>query len=240
MMPVMAVDETTSAPRTARAAARELLTNQILETARSHLVKQGATELSLRAVARDLGMASSAVYRYFPSRDALLTALIVDAYNALGHAAENADAAIGNRDDHLGRWRAIANAVRDWAIAHPHEYALIYGTPIPGYEAPQDTIDPASRVTLVLLGLLRDIPPPPGGLTVPISEELAAQTQNVRDLSELDLPDDQILRGITAWVLIYGLVNFELFGSFKNSFDDAGPLFAHQVDLMAAHMGLPV
>lgn len=237
MMPVMAVDETTSAPRTARAAARALLTNQILETARSHLVERGATELSLRAVARDLGMASSAVYRYFPSRDALLTALIVDAYNALGKAAEEADAA-EERDDHLGRWRAIAHAVRDWAKAHPHEYALIYGTPIPGYEAPQDTIDPAARVTLVLLDLLREIPAPAGGLSVPISEELATQTHNVRDLAQLDLPDDQILRGITAWVLIYGLVNFELFGSFKNSFDEAGPLFAHQVDLMGAHMGL--
>lgn len=238
-MPVMALDDTVSAPRTARAAARELLTNQILETARAHLVERGANELSLRAVARDLGMASSAVYRYFPSRDALLTALIIEAYDALGAAAERADAAV-DRENHLGRWRAIAHAVRNWAITHPHEYALIYGTPIPGYEAPQDTIDPAARVTLVLLELLRDIPAPADGLTAPISDELATQTQTVRDLAGLDLPEDQILRGVTGWVLIYGLVNFELFGSFRNSFDDASALFAHQVDLMAAHMGLAV
>ena len=237
-MLVMDPDETTSAPRTARAAARELLTSQILETARAHLVEHGASDLSLRAVARELGMASSAVYRYFPSRDALLTALIVDSYNALGQAAEDADASVERRDDHLGRWRAIGQAVRDWAIAHPHEYALIYGTPIPGYDAPQDTIDPAARVSLVLLGLLRDIAPPADGIDAPITDELAAQVQVVRDLAELDLPDQQILRGITAWVLIYGLVNFELFGSFKNSFDDASALFAHQLDLMAAHMGL--
>ncbi|MEM7288279.1 MAG: TetR/AcrR family transcriptional regulator, partial [Actinomycetota bacterium] len=134
----MTPSETTNAPRTARAAARELLTSQILETARSHLVERGAGELSLRAVARELGMASSAVYRYFPSRDALLTALIIDAYDALGQTAEEADAAV-DRDDHLGRWRAIAHAVRGWALAHPHEYALIYGTPVPGYEAPEDT-----------------------------------------------------------------------------------------------------
>lgn len=236
----MAADDTPNAPRTARATARRLLTSQILETARSHLALQGASDLSLRAVARDLGMASSAVYRYFPSRDALLTALIVEAYDALGQAAEDADAAIADRSDHLGRWRAIAHAVRDWALAHPHEYALIYGTPIPGYEAPHDTIDPASRVTLVLLQLLRDIPAPTGGPTVPIPPELAAQTQWVREFSDLELPDHQVLRGITAWVLIYGLVNFELFGSFRNSFDDAAPLFAHQVDLMAAHIGLAV
>ena len=233
-------EQTTSAPRTARAAARELLTSQILETARAHLVERGASELSLRAVARDLGMASSAVYRYFPSRDALLTALILDAYNALGHAAETADAAVEDRDDVLARWRAVAHSVRDWAIAHPHEYALIYGTPIPGYEAPQDTIDPAARVSLVLLGLLREIPPPTDAISVPISDELAAQAQAVRDLAELDLPDEQILRGVTAWVLIYGLVNFELFGSFKNSFDDASALFTHQIDLMGALMGLVV
>lgn len=238
-MQVMAPNETASAPRTARAAAREMLTSQILETARSHLVERGAGELSLRAVARELGMASSAVYRYFPSRDALLTALIIDAYNALGESAEEADTAV-DRDDHLGRWRAIGHSVRNWAIAHPHEYALIYGTPVPGYEAPQDTIDPASRVTLVLLRLLLDMPARPWDRPVPIDAELAEQVRTVRELSGLELPDEQILRGITAWVLLYGLVNFELFGSFKNTFDNAGPVFAHQLDLMAVHMGLEV
>ena len=238
-MQVMAPNETASAPRTARAVAREMLTSQILETARAHLVERGAGELSLRAVARELGMASSAVYRYFPSRDALLTALIIDAYNALGEAAEEADAAV-DRDDHLGRWRSIGHAVRNWAIAHPHEYALIYGTPVPGYEAPQDTIDPASRVTLVLLRLLLDMPARPWDRPVPIDDELAEQVRTVRELSGLELPDEQILRGITAWVLLYGLVNFELFGSFKNTFDDAGPVFAHQLDLMAVHMGLAI
>ncbi len=236
-MPVMGPKETANAPRTARAAAREMLTSQILETARSHLIERGAGELSLRAVARELGMASSAVYRYYPSRDALLTALIIDAYDSLGEAAEHAESSV-DRDDHLGRWRATAHAVRNWAIAHPQEYALIYGTPVPGYEAPQDTIDPASRVTLVLLRLLLDMPARPWDQPVPIDDELADQVQRVREVSGLELPDEQILRGITAWVLLYGLVNFELFGSFKNTFDDAGPVFAHQIDLMAVHMGL--
>ncbi|MEM7288641.1 MAG: TetR-like C-terminal domain-containing protein, partial [Actinomycetota bacterium] len=81
---------------------------------------------------------------------------------------------------------------------------------------------------------------PADGLMAPISDELAGQIEAARNLSGLDLPDDQVLRGVTAWVLIYGLVNFELFGSFKNSFDDAGALFAHQIDLMAAYMGLAV
>ena len=159
---------------------------------------------------------------------------------SLGRAAEQADAAVEDRHDHLKRWRAIAHAVRDWAVAHPHEYALIYGTPVPGYEAPQDTSDPASRVSLVLLGLLQDIPAPAEGLSVPVGNELAAQVRVIRELTGLDVPDDQLLRGVTAWVLLYGLVNFELFGSFRNTFDDASALFTHQVDLMAAYIGLDV
>src|SRR5689334_9606890 len=104
-----------------RARVRAELTREIAEVARQHLASDGAAALSLRAVARELGMASSAVYRYFPSRDDLLTALIVDAYNALGDAAEQADAE-RPRSDLLGRWQAACAAVRTWAIAHPHEY----------------------------------------------------------------------------------------------------------------------
>ena len=69
----------TSATRTARARVRDELTREIKEVARAHLVEKGSAALSLRAVARELGMVSSAVYRYFPSREELLTALIVDA-----------------------------------------------------------------------------------------------------------------------------------------------------------------
>src|SRR3954469_6706262 len=122
-----------------RAKARAELTDTIKATARRHLAEEGAAALSLRAVARDVGMVSSAVYRYFPSRDDLLTALIVDAYDAVGAALEQADAA-HPRADHLGRWLAIAGALRVWALANPQEYALIYGSPIPGYQAPADTI----------------------------------------------------------------------------------------------------
>ena len=84
-------------------------------------------------------MVSSAIYRYFPSRDDLLTALIIDAYDALGDAVEAADAAV-DRADLRGRWLAVCRAARAWALAHPAEYALIYGSPVPGYAAPDDTV----------------------------------------------------------------------------------------------------
>src|ERR1700734_3312099 len=156
---------TPSASRTARERARAELTREIKKEARRQLAPSGAQGLSLRAVARELGMVSSAIYRYFPSRDELLTALIIDAYNALGEAAEAADSGVpadsgGAVDsgvpaaDVRGRWRAVCGAIRAWALAHPHEYALIYGSPVPGYQAPEATIGPAARGPLAFAGVL--------------------------------------------------------------------------------------
>ena len=129
------------------------MTDEIKTIARRHLATDGAN-LSLRAVARDLGVVSSAIYRYFASRDELLTALILDAYNALGAAVEAADRGVveaADGRDAAPRVDALAlagwpcHAVRDWALAAPHEYALIYGSPVPGYQAPQDTVPAATR-----------------------------------------------------------------------------------------------
>lgn len=157
-------DTRVRASRTARERARAELTREIKEEARRQLAVSGADGLSLRAVARALGMVSSALYRYYPSRDDLLTALIIDAYNALGEAAEQAIApGAADRADGSGgaaittaraRWIAAANAIRAWARANPHEYALIYGSPVPGYRAPEATIGPAARVPLAFVSLL--------------------------------------------------------------------------------------
>src|SRR5258705_679399 len=121
-----------NASRTARERVRAELTREIADVARGQLATDGAGGLSLRAVAREVGMVSSAIYRYFPSRDELLTALIVDAFDAVGLAAERADAS-RDADDIRGRWLAVATAVRRWALDHPHQYALVYGSPVPGY-----------------------------------------------------------------------------------------------------------
>jgi AcrR family transcriptional regulator len=134
-----------------RSRLRRELTAEIKAAARRQLAKEGAN-LSLRAVAREMGMVSSAVYRYFPSRDDLLTALIIDSYNELGDAVEQAV----KPGRVLDRWLAFGHAVRDWALSHPAEYALLYGSPVPGYKAPQDTVGPAARPTDLLLRLLAD------------------------------------------------------------------------------------
>jgi AcrR family transcriptional regulator len=148
---------TQNAPRTARQRARAELTREITEEARRQLAATGANGLSLRAVARELGMVSSALYRYYPSRDDLLTALIIDAYNAIGDAAETAIADTGSgAGSARARWLAACHAIRAWALARPHEYALIYGSPVPGYRAPEATIGPAARVPLAFVGVLAD------------------------------------------------------------------------------------
>ena len=143
-------------PRTARDRARAELTEEIKAVARRHLAEQGSAALSLRAVAREVGMVSSAVYRYFPSRDDLLTALIVDAYDAVGDAAEAGARRAAGAAASCRAGSRVSEAIRAWALAHPHEYALIYGSPVPGYAAPPDTIDPATRVAVALLQIVVD------------------------------------------------------------------------------------
>lgn len=139
----------------ARQRARLELEQVIKTTAGRHLADSGASALSLRAVARELGMASSALYRYYASRDALLTALIVDAYDAVGGRAEQADEqAVSDGATPALRWLAVCRGVRQWAVESPHEFALVYGSPVPGYRAPVDTVAPAIRLSEVMAGIV--------------------------------------------------------------------------------------
>ena len=120
-------------PGTPRERAREQTLQDITRIGREQLAAVGAAALSLRAVARDLGVVSSAVYRYVKSRDELLTLLVVDGYNELGDAVEAAVAsAAGPREQFL----ALGRAVREWALREPARYGLLFGSPVPGYDAP--------------------------------------------------------------------------------------------------------
>ena len=213
-----------------RARMRAELTREIKEEARRQLAVDGAPGLSLRAVTRSLGMASSAIYRYFPSRDDLLTALIVDAYDALGAAAEAADAAVP-AGDFGGRWRAVGLAVRTWALANPHEYSLVFGSPVPGYRAPEDTVGPASRVTRVLAGLVDGaaragaLTPVDGPGLPPLRAEVRHESRRLAGLAFPHAPDDVVVRAVIAWTQLFGMISFELFGHFHTVIDEVGPVF---------------
>ncbi|CCH90422.1 Transcription regulator, TetR-like [Modestobacter italicus] len=224
-------------PTTARERARAELTSEITDRARAQLATVGAAGLSLRAVARELGMASSAVYRYFPSRDELLTRLIIDGYDALGVAAEAADDPTATPRE---RWSAICRAVRSWARAHPHEYALLYGSPVPGYSAPRDTVPAALRVGMALGRVLGDaaragdLPPAAGTPTGTVTPEVAP----VLGGEDPALDDRVRARALLAWSGLFGTVSFELFGHFTGAVADADAFFDDAMRDLAGLVGL--
>jgi AcrR family transcriptional regulator len=229
----------TTAPNL-RARVRAELTAEIKAAARRQLATEGAN-LSLRAIARELDMVSSAVYRYFPSRDDLLTALIVDAYRTLGDTVDRADAA-QPRTDLLGRYLAICHAVRDWARANPHEYALLYGSPVPGYRAPEDTVDDAIRPGRALGQIVHD-GVAAGTVTAPRGDRLPkavrADLTAMRQGGFPAMPEPLLARGMAAWIALFGALSFEVFGHLNGVVHDRDAFFDHQMRAMAHYVGLP-
>jgi AcrR family transcriptional regulator len=221
----------------ARARVRAELTREIVDAARRHLATQGAAALSLRAVARELGMASSAVYRYFSSRDELLTTLIVDAYDAIGAAAEHAESGV-DRTNLRGRFAATCRAAREWALAHPHEYALVYGSPVPGYAAPEATVGPASRVGALLCRAIAD--GVASGVIDPAPEGPAAGGILAPGVAErLGLPPALASRAVMAWSSLFGAISFEIFGQTHNVVADHAAHFDTVVEHLADLIPLP-
>jgi AcrR family transcriptional regulator len=224
--------------RTARDRAHADVRAAILDAARARLAIDGPVGLSLRAVARDLDVVPSALYRYFRGRDAILTALIVEAYDSLGDAAEAAVAAVGRSPRR--RWVAAAVAVRSWALEHPHEYALLYGTPVPGYAAPPDTVDPGTRVSRLLVGIVHAaaVAPPALPGTVRLSRELRAELRGTVDLVAPGLPVESFFAVLLAWTQLFGMVSFEVFGQTRGIVTAHEALFESAAEHAAALLGM--
>lgn len=213
---------------------RQRIEAQIIELGRRQLATEGAAGLSVRAIARELGMVSSAVYRYVASRDELLTLLLVDAYSELADTVDRA------RGTSPAGWRAdvasIARAMRAWATAQPAEWALLYGSPVPGYHAPAElTTGPGTRVIGALFDAVAtgvatgDIMLTEHHVTQPMSADL----DKVR--AEFGFPGDDalLIRCTTAWALVVGAISLEVFGQYgADTFADPGTLFDEQVRLI--------
>ncbi|MGQ4599740.1 WHG domain-containing protein [Nocardia sp. R6R-6] len=228
-------------PTTPRARARAQTMNDIVRIGREHLATDGAAALSLRAVARDLGVVSSAVYRYVRSRDELLTLLVVDGYNALGDAVDAALA--GATEDPIDRLRVLGRTVRGWALAEPARYGLLFGTPVPGYDAPAaETIAPGTRVIATMQTLFAGALEA-GKLAAPtreprVSAPLAGSFARIRDEFRLDLPDWLLVRGVTFWVGLFGAVSADVFDMYgAETFADRDELFEHQLDALLDMVG---
>ncbi|MFE6905870.1 TetR-like C-terminal domain-containing protein [Streptomyces erythrochromogenes] len=213
-------------------------------TARQHLLKLGASGLSLDAVARDGGLAATAVEAAFAHRDDLLTALVVDAYDASGAAMERADRAAADAGAPAGaRLLAATRALREWSFANPAEFTLIYGSPVPGYHAPQDTVPPASRTPAVLAGILRsalesgELTPPrrtlPGGMLRPEALELFGGAPGAPF-------SDIVERGIALWSSLIGLLVFQVFSRTHDSVLDEAAYFDAAIAVAAETVGLDV
>jgi AcrR family transcriptional regulator len=223
-----------------RARNRAAMETEILRVAGAELARHGAAALSLRAVAREMGMASSAIYRYVRDRDELLTRLIVAAYTSLGDAVEAAHAAVDPADLD-GRWRAVGTTLRAWARSHPHEYALLYGSPVPDYRAPaEQTNEPGTRVQALLVRLLAD-----AGAAGRLHDAAADFAPGVQVQAEkaagplladpffagagLDAP--ALMAGLTAWTLLLGAVTTELFEQLGDTIPDVDAYFGYMLEV---------
>lgn len=213
-------------PRRTHAQARAEMREGILRLGREQLDTRGAAALSVREIARGLGVASSAVYRHVRSRDDLLTLLVVDAFTDLADAVEDAVGHTVTPDDRVGGTpasdlRSVSHAVRRWAVDNPARWALIYGSPVPGYAAPpDDTVTPGTRVMSVFLGILAQGTPPPAA--EPPSPELARELDT--GAHELRIPASPLLmaEAVAAWTSLVGTISAEIFGQLGPGFSDLG------------------
>ena len=213
---------------------REQIEQKIVELGRRHLVDHGAAGLSLRAIARDLGMVSSAVYRYVSSRDELLTLLLVDGYADLADTVDRA------RDSAANAWSdeviAIAQAARRWAVAHPARWALLYGSPVPGYHAPAErTVAVGTRVVQAIFETVA------AGIAtgdIRLTDDAAPQPMSSdfeRLRQEFGFPGDDhvIAKCFLLWAGLAGAISLEVFGQYgADTLTDPGAVFDTQVRLL--------
>jgi AcrR family transcriptional regulator len=214
---------------------------EIKAIALAALTAGGPAGISLRAIARDMGMTAGAIYSYFDTRDALITALMVDIHNSLADAEEVARAAqpVGDAGAQL---RAIAAAYREWAVANPAEFQLIYGDPVPGYQMPEE--GPAREAAHRACALLTDI--------VALGWTAAASTQQVGraewgDFDPVlvklvhrdhpDLPVEGVALSLRVWGRIHGLVTLEIYGHLANVTHEPAKVFAADMEDLTTSLG---
>lgn len=213
----------------------------IVRIGREQLATSTPAQLSLRAVARELGVVSSAIYRYVKDRDALLTLLIVDAYDEVGSEVE---AAVHDARDEspTAQLQAAARALRAWGLREPSRFALLHGTPVPGYAAPAGlTNEPGTRFVVALVGILErahaegrvrevdgELPP-----------ALGADLERIATEYGLSLPRVNLARALGLWSAVVGAVTFEVFGQYgRETLSDPGAFLDAHVAGLAGTVGL--
>ncbi len=216
--------------------------DEILDAAQQQIAAEGAAALSLRAIARRMRITAPALYRYFQSRDALIAALATTAFRSFADTLQAArDAAAP--DDHARRLRAIGLAYRKWALAHPHDYMLIFATPIPDFQMAVDTVTPEARRSLgVLIGVINDawnagaLRPPKA--YIKSSRTLQSSFARWKKTSGLTMKTLALHLALIVWSRVHGLVSLELVGQLPGLVGDAEELYQNELDELGRQLGI--
>jgi AcrR family transcriptional regulator len=207
--------------KTPRERYRTQVRAEIKERAWEQVASAGASALSLNAIAKQMGMSGPALYRYFAGRDELITELIRDAYQSLADTLRAASDP-GAADQALA---ALAHALRRWALDDPHRYFLVYGTPVPGYHAPDDVTAIASQIMATLLDACAALPS--RGPATPFDTHIEAHRHWAADHPA---PPAALHLALTLWTRLHGILSLELAGHFNGMGFDPALLFAAELD----------
>ncbi|WP_165969076.1 TetR/AcrR family transcriptional regulator [Actinomadura sp. KC06] len=219
---------------------------EIKEVARRHLVQGGPAQISLRAIAREMGMTSPALYRYFPSLETLVTVLTGDFYDEVRLVMEEARDAVPKADA-LTRLRAVSHAFREWAVEHPAEFALMFGAPLPAFSDHLTSTDMAQaacteagmRFARVFSNLFNELwfhQPFPIPEPDEIAPDLREQLADVGDRLGGLLPVGAVYVYLSCWTNLYGMVTMETFGHQRWALQDAKPLFDAKLEAMLGRL----
>lgn len=222
-------------PRPKRTAKSTNLQEAIKETAWRQIAEFGAPALSLRAIARALGITAPAIYNYYPRRDDLVTALIIDAYTSFGDSQLVARDAVA-AEDLVGRMRAIGVAYRTWAHTHPQRYQLIFGTPIPGYEAPVEKVLPAAARSLSALVSVVEALRVAGRLRAEAFPEVKPEHKVSFEVWKTYGGDADILSlsvAVLIWARVHGLVSLEIAGNLPPFGTNGDALYLYELAAIA-------
>lgn len=229
-------------PRPKRPDLHANMAADIKAAAKAQMAEYGTAGLSLRGIARALDITAPAIYNYFPRLEDLITALIVDAYTELAEAQEAAVLALPV-DAFGARMMATAHAYRDWALAHPIQFQLIYGNPIPGYVAPVAVTVPLARRGALLVLNIATAAYAAGVLTIPpdyqhIPAPIDAYMGQWMAEMQVDFPPELMVINFSAWTRLYGLVMLEIIGHLGPAIGDPAAFFQHELEQMLHNIGL--
>lgn len=226
--------------QTRRERVREATREEIKATTRQYIAEHGAPALSLRAIATEMGMTAPALYRYFKNRDDLVTALIVDAYAAMAETIRK------RRDEyaqvgHAARFLSGCAGYREWAVAHPQDYNLLFGTPIPGYVGPEEIIVPIAARSLRLMVEIVDEALRAGKMQppTPYSDPPPALQAQIAELAQRHgYPPQAFYVSVIVWSRMHGLVSLEVVGQIQPLVGDPAEIFQQELRLMLEQYGL--